>query len=125
MAKPPAPPPKREQRQHPRIEDIFAQVEVSSGSEVHVLGARNASMGGLYLEARPADYSDLKTGRVVRVVLFSADDGVEQLQAEASIVRTDDGKSGTGSAGFGLMWRTLDPRTMAALTRFLAAVRGK
>lgn len=118
--RPPPPPPGREQRRHPRI-GILAQVELSKGGEIQILSARNASLGGLFLEAAPSDFPDLVPGVVVHVGLFSSEDGTERVRGEATVVRIDGGTPGVRPAGFGLMWRTLDPETAEALARFLGS----
>jgi hypothetical protein len=110
----PPPPPKPNQRAHPRYE-LFASVEVK-GEETLVLPARNLSLGGLYVGADGHDLARaFPAGHPVDLVVFDAVDADRPaLRGGARVVRHDEG-------GMALRWEE-DRDTAQAIGRLLASL---
>lgn len=108
-----------ERREHPRL-DLVAQIELTRGGDVWLVGVRDISGGGLFIELAAGEYARVRAGERLRVVLDLGPD--LRLETEAEVVRTEPGGAG-GGGGFAIMWVTEDPADVATLARILAYVR--
>ena len=90
--------------------EIFAQASVVSGEDVYLMAVRNISASGAFLEGRPKEHPELKTGAEVEVTLSAAapgmgDDEVLNVRCRGKVARVELGTP-SRSGGFGV---TLDP----------------
>jgi hypothetical protein len=119
------------ERAHPRY-DLAAQVEVSTGDEVLIFRARNASKGGLFLETNPADHPGLAVGMQVTIYVChieevdhaDAEPTTEDVlvRAQASIVRVEKAEHGK-RAGFAVQFSALTRDNEQRLERLVARAR--
>jgi hypothetical protein len=101
------PPVSRQKRSAERVELIVA-VECSSGGDVYLLRARNASVNGLFLEGSPSDYPSLQVGLQVELAVFEGSDlEGEPIQLKARIVRLER-RAEPFRPGFGLQVTVLE-----------------
>ncbi len=120
--------PPNERRQIPRI-DVYAQANVISGGEVHLMGVRNLSSGGVYLEGTSAEYPDLRPGTEIELTLFGAEEGRgddEDLNVRCvgRIVRIDLGFGEKRPPGFGVAMNPVDDDQRERLTSLLIRAAG-
>ncbi|MCA9668117.1 MAG: PilZ domain-containing protein [Myxococcales bacterium] len=116
-----------ERRRHPRL-TLFAQVQLTREDEVHVMSARNVSLGGLFVDAEPEEAPELIVGRTVEVVLFAPEDAEAAEAAEATSEQPEDvvgsarivrAEATSARSGFGLQFTRLDPQNMRRLAQLL------
>jgi hypothetical protein len=122
----PPPPPQIENRTHPRV-DLFAQVQVTRDSEVHVMSARNISRGGIFIQGEPAEIPDLRPGVEVEIVIFVGDDlgladGLADVRLGARVVRVEE-RGRADVPGFGLQFIAIERTQGQMLERLIAAAR--
>lgn len=114
-------PPRKEARQHPRVE-LVASVELTQGSgDGMTLVGRNLSLGGVALLAGEHDLSSLRNGARVRVTLFDGSKGgagIEPVRATALVVRHD-------PDGIALRWIIEDQRTLQQLGALIAKIKAR
>ena len=106
-----------ERRAHPRVE-LFAQVQVTRESEVHILEMANISRGGAFLQAEPREMPEIQVGVDLELLIFCADDIGQDVACRAKVVRVVD-QSHAPRRGFGVAFTAVDPQNMARLERFL------
>ena len=94
--------------------EIFAQANVASGGDVHVMSVRNISASGAFLEGRPREHADLAPGVEVEVSLSvttpgmgDADDDVVNIDCRGRVARVEM-RTPSSPGGFGI---TLEPKT--------------
>ncbi len=122
MGKPP--PPLPDKRRWPRVE-IFAQVEFKLGTSVKILRVRDASEGGLFIEAVPADHPTLKVGSSVEMMLVPEDDTTDDpIELTGTIARIDPGGPGRAS-GFGIDAKPTSDADEYRLKALLARARAR
>lgn len=93
----PPPPPRPNQRQHPRYE-LLASVELHQGEETLILPARNLSLGGIFVGSDGNDLRRFRIGTSVDVLVFDAsDESHPALRAGAHVIRHHKG-------GMALRW---------------------
>jgi hypothetical protein len=100
-----------DRRAAPRFE-IFAQANVVSGGDVHVMSVRNISATGVFLEGRPREHADLVPGVEIEVSLTATtpgmdDDEVTNIDCVGRVARIEL-RTATSPGGFGI---TLEPKT--------------
>src|SRR5688500_9021997 len=92
-------------RKSPRI-DVYVQAEVR-GREVRIMGVRNVSAGGVYLEGTPEEYPEFCPGTELNLVIFGTEEGAGddpefQIRCRAKVIRIDPGFEGKRPPGFGV-----------------------
>lgn len=117
-----------ERRGLPRIE-VYAQANVVSGGEVHLMSVRNISTGGVYLEGTPAEYPDLRPGTQIELVLFGSEEGAGDdedlnIRCTGRIVRVDPGFADKRPPGFGVTMEPADDDQKERLTNLLLRASG-
>lgn len=117
-----------ERRGLPRIE-VYAQANVASGGEVHLMAVRNISTGGVYLEGTPEEYPDLRPGTNIELVLFGSEDGAGDeedlnIRCVGRIVRIDPGFPDKRPPGFGVTMEAADEDQKGRLTNLLLRASG-
>src|SRR5438067_11413617 len=106
------PPPER--RTHERSA-LVATVECRSSDEVAVLLVRNASLNGLFLEARPEQHACLQIGVTVELALSLADaSDPEPIRMHGRIVRIEE-RAAPFLPGFGIAITSADPEAQRRL----------
>ena len=96
--------------------EIFAQANVASGGDVHVMSVRNISASGAFLEGRPREHADLAPGVEVDVSLTVTtpgvgddDDEMINIDCKGRVARVEL-RTPSSPGGFGI---TLEPTTAA------------
>ena len=98
---PPPLPRVSERREHERVR-LVAEVQCSAADEVYVLDVRDASLGGLFLEADPAACPKLVEGTEVILALAPENEpDSEPIRAYGQVTRVEKPSNGS-RGGFGL-----------------------
>lgn len=114
----------QERRAHPRVE-YMAQVQVSRDAEVHIMSTRNISRGGLFLIGSPSEYPEFTLRSVVDLVLFSANEDVDDFKCKARVVRTVTEHTAGRVPGFGLMFQDLNETQKKQVEQILQVAQNK
>ena len=109
----------QDRRAHHRYE-LFAQVQVTRESEVHILSTLNISHGGIFLQADPKELTDLRHGVDVELHLFDADDFALGFSVKGRVVRVVPSHLPGQAAGFGVRFVDIPPAGAKQLREILA-----
>ena len=115
-------------RKSPRIE-VYAQAEVRGSKQVSIMGVRNLSAGGVYLEGTPAEYPELRPGTEIELTLFGSEEGLGDdpefnITCRAKVIRVDPGFAGKRPPGFGVTIDPVDQDNRDRLTNLLLRASG-
>ncbi|HUH04594.1 MAG TPA: PilZ domain-containing protein [Kofleriaceae bacterium] len=122
---PPPPPGGAERREHERYE-LLAQVELRGSGDVWVLGVRDISAGGMFVELGANEHAAVRSGDRLQICVdLGENDAGAPLRLETAVEVVRITLPGPGRAGgFGVMWTSVDPAAADALGRILAHLRG-